>query len=46
MKDEIICNQEKEKEKEKLEWGVCSFLWGLVGQREGERDICGTAIVY
>lgn len=27
-------------------WGVCSFLWGLVGQREGERDICGTAIVY
>lgn len=33
-----------EKEKEKLEWGVCSFLWGLVGQREGERDICGTAI--
>lgn len=26
------------KEKEKLEWGVCSFLWGLVGQREGERE--------
>lgn len=25
-------------------WGVCSFLWGWVGQREGERDICGTAI--
>lgn len=34
MKDEIICNQEKEK----LEWGVYSFLWGWVGQRGRERE--------
>jgi len=32
MKDEIICNQEKEDGG----MGVCSFLWGLVGQREEE----------
>lgn len=43
MKDEIICNQEKED-------GGMGRLFISVGvggsERQRERDICGTAIVY